>query len=151
MTARTFKYVNRLAKALTGRSGLTQEEAVASADSRLSILRERSLDEVDRTILEIAAIAETITGLDDPDVQKIYAAANRIVAIAGVFERAELGEAAYSLCELISRLRAVDRWSAAMVAVHVNALQVMRAAQEHTPEHRAALREGLRRVVSGVV
>lgn len=151
MVVRTFKYVNRLAKALGRRSGLTLQEAVTAADERLEVLRERSLREVDRTILDIAALAQAAKSLDDPRVQQIYVAANRIVAIAGVFEKDELGEAAYSLCELISRFRAVERWSSDMVAVHVDALQAMRAAQSHTAAHRAALREGLQRVVAGVV
>lgn len=150
MTARTFKYENRLAKTLNYKKGLTLTEAVTAADGRLVELRERTLDEIDATVAEIQALAQDIKRLDDPRVQDIYAAANRINAIAGVFERTEMGEAAYSLCELISRFRANERWSSAMVAVHVDALQVMRQVQDHDPDHCKALREGLRKVVESV-
>lgn len=150
MTARTFKYENRLAKTLNYKKGLTLTEAVTAADGRLVELRERTLDEIDATVAEIQALAQDIKRLDDPRVQDIYAAANRINAIAGVFERTEMGEAAYSLCELISRFRASERWSSAMVAVHVDALQVMRQVQDHDPDHCKALREGLRKVVESV-
>lgn len=150
MTARTFKYENRLAKTLNYKKGLTLTEAVTAADGRLVELRERTLDEIDATVAEIQTLAQEIKHLDDPRVQDIYAAANRINAIAGVFERSEMGEAAYSLCELISRFRASERWSSAMVAVHVDALQVMRQVQDHDPAHCKALREGLRKVVESV-
>jgi len=148
--ARTFKYVNRLAKALTKHSGLTMTEAVGRADERLVELRETTLNEIDRTVLQIQALAQDIKRLDDPRVQDIYGAANRIIAMAGVFEKTELGEAAYSLCELITRFRATNRWSAAMVAVHVDALQVMRQVQDHDPAHCTALKMGLRKVVESV-
>lgn len=145
--ARTFKYVNRLAKALTKQSGLTLTEAVSRADVRLGDLRERTLEEIDQTVLRILELAQEVQRVDDPKVQEIYGAANRIIAMAGVFDRTELGEAAYSLCELITRFRAAGRWSSAMVAVHVDALQVMRQVQDHDPAHCKALREGLRKVV----
>lgn len=150
MTAKTFKYENRLAKALNYKTGLTLKEAVTAADGRLVELRVRTLDEIDATVAQISAMAQDIKRLDDPRVQDIYSAANRIIAIAGVFERSEMGEAAYSLCDLITRFRASDRWSSAMVAVHVDALQVMRQVQDHDPAHCKALREGLRKVVEAV-
>ncbi|ACG79780.1 cheE protein [Phenylobacterium zucineum HLK1] len=150
MTARTFKYANRLAKALVQRSGMNLKEAVAAAEVQLEVLREPTLEELDRTVHEIAAAAPAIDRLDDPRVDDVYVAANRIIAMAGIFGRDELGEAAYSLCELITRLRASGKWSSAMVAVHVEALQVMRRPQDHTPEHTRALRDGLRKIVSAV-
>ncbi|MGA0605878.1 hypothetical protein ACO2Q0_07735 [Phenylobacterium sp. VNQ135] len=148
--ARTFKYVNRLAKALTQHSGLTMREAVKAADARLAQLRENTLTEIDGIVLRIQALSQDITRLDDPRVQQVYGAANQIIALAGVFEKTELGEAAYSLCELITRFRNTGRWSAAMVAVHVDALQVMRQVQDHDPAHCTALKHGLRKVVESV-
>jgi hypothetical protein len=148
MTARTFKYVNRLAQALSKRHGLTLAEAVKAADTRLEDLRERTLAEIDGAVHEIQTLAQDIRAVDDPRVQQIYGAANRIVAVAGVFDRAELGQAAYSLCELITRFRASGRWSAPMVAVHVDALQVMRHLQDQDRDHCQALHEGLRQVVA---
>lgn len=148
--ARTFKYVNRLAKALTKHSGLTQSEAIKAADGRLVQLRENTLNEIDQTVCHILDLARQVTSLDDPRVQEIYGAANRIIAMAGVFEKTELGEAAYSLCELITRFRNHGKWSAAMVAVHVDALQVMRQVQDHDPAHCTALKLGLRKVVESV-
>lgn len=150
MTAKTFKYENRLAKALNYKTGLTLKEAVTAADGRLVELRERTLDEIDHTVCHILELAKQVTRLDDPRVQEIYVSANRIIAMAGVFERTELGEAAYSLCELITRFRSANRWSTAMVAVHVDALQVMRQVQDHDPDHCKALRAGLRKVVDSV-
>lgn len=148
MLPRTFKYANRLAK-VVGPKGLTPEQAVAAAEERLEVVKDRSLEEIDRCIAEIAALAPQVDDPDGPGAAKLYAEGNRVIAIAGVFALDELGEAAYSLCELITRFRAAGMWNAAMVAVHVDALVVMRE-QGVSAEHRRALREGLRRIIETV-
>lgn len=150
MTARTFKYENRLAKTLNYKKGLTLTEAVTAADGRLVELRERTLDEIDATVAEIQALAQDIKRLDDPRVQDIYAAANRINAIAGVFERTEMGEAAYSLCELIHRFQAAGRFSWPMVEVHLDGLRLLRHPDDHADDHRTQVLSGLRQVAASV-
>lgn len=151
MTARIFKPDNRLAQVLSLTKGLTTQQALGAAADRLEYVREASLGEVDRAVQEIARLSGQVTSPDDPAAQEVYAAANRVLALAGVFGLSELGEVAFSLCELITRLRAKGQWNAPMVMVHVDALYVMRSPDDHAPERRDALRTGLGRILEAAL
>ena len=151
MTARVFKHQNRLAKkALIPNKGKTREEAVANAQERLEGMRDISIAEIDRTIEEIIELGRAIESAEDERVTTLYAAANRILAIAGVFDLNELGDASYSLCELVSRMDESGIWKRDMVLIHVDAIQVMRNPDQHGEAQREALRAGLRQLLEQV-
>ena len=139
---------NRLAKLVLKRGGLTKAAASAAAEENLAAIHDECLAEVDRNLdlLKRSAaeprIAETVT------IQReIYAHANTIAGIAGCCGLAEMGEAAFSLCELVDRQIASGAWSARAVTVHIDAMTLLRAQDGAlTPAGRRAMIEGLRSV-----
>ncbi|WP_374469879.1 hypothetical protein [Phenylobacterium sp.] len=148
--ANIFKYENRLAKTVVKKGGLSAEQAIAAAEERVEEVRQPTLDDIDRAMAEILALGE---GLREPEpraLQRMYVEANRIVAVAGVFGLGQLGEAAYSLCELISRFQAGGRYSRPMIEVHLDGLKLLRQPESHAEAHRAQVLTGLRQVAASV-
>ncbi|HEY8618132.1 hypothetical protein [Phenylobacterium sp.] len=145
-----FKYENRLAKTVVKKGGLSAGEAIAAADERVEQVRQPTLDDIDRALGELAALGSELKGPDAVTLETMYRDANRIVAVAGVFGLGELGDAAYSLCELISRFQAGGRFSRPMVDVHLDGLKLLRQPQDHAEDRRAEVLRGLRQVAASV-
>lgn len=59
---------------------------------------------------------------------ELYAAANRVVAIAGVFALHDMSGHAYELCEAISRMQDAGAWKSAVVPGLVDSLHGARSA-----------------------
>jgi hypothetical protein len=149
--AQMIKPDNRLKNALSKTKGMSRNQAVKNATERLELVRGISLAEVDRTLEEeIVVLSREIRDVDDPRVADLYTAANRIVAVAGIFDLTELGEASYSLCELITRLTDGGVWRREMVMVHSEAMQLLRHPSAQPEEARQALKTGLRKVLAQV-
>ena len=125
--------------------GIRVPDALKKAAENLETIRDDCLGALDEQLTEIERLCAE-GGDDPPDTVKldIYRISNDILAVAGVFSLVELGEAAFSLCELIDRLRGGGGWSRAAVAVHVSAFRLLRNPDDHTD--RSALVQGLRRV-----
>jgi hypothetical protein len=149
--AQMIKPDNRLKNALSKTKGMSRTQAVKAATERLELVRGISLAEVDRTLEEeIVFLSRDIRDVDDPRVPDLYAAANRIVAVAGIFDLTELGEASYSLCELITRLTDGGVWRREMVMVHAEAMQILREPGAQPEAARVALKGGLRKILAQV-
>lgn len=149
--ANMIKPDNRLKNALSKTKGLSRNQAVKAATERLEVIRGISLEEIDRTLEEeIVVLSRDIRDAADPRVGELYAAANRIVAVAGIFELIELGEAGYSLCELITRLQDGGVWRREMVMVHAEAMALLRHPSAQPEAARAALKAGLRKILAQV-
>lgn len=149
-TANVFKYENRLAKTVVRKGGLTAEEAIASAEARVEQVRQPTLEDIDRGLDEIAVLRDGLGDGEPGALQQMYVEANRIVAVGGVFGLGELGEAAYSLCELISRFQDGGRFNRAMIDVHLDGLRLLRQPDAHEAAHRAQVLAGLRQVAAAV-
>jgi len=150
--ANTFKYENRLAKSVVGRGGMSAAEALSSAQAAVEEIRDPTIAEIDATLSEIYALGEQLKdGSDEDALQRMYVCSNRVVATGGVFDLGELGKAAYSLCELVSRFQTLDRFQWQMIRVHLDGLKLLRHPDEHAPEHRAQVLDGLRQVATSVV
>lgn len=150
MTATTFKYANRLAKTLKG--GMTAAEAIRGATAAVELVREPTLASIDANLQEIYALADEMKeGSNEEGLQRMYVCSNRIVATAGVFGLGDLGQAAYSLCELVSRFQTLDRYAPRLIQVHIDGLKLLRAPDGHEAGHRAAVLEGLRQLATSVV
>ena len=137
------KVENRLAKLAQTPGGVTLAEALKRADRNLDTVREDYLNVLDEQIGRI----ERLSAGDRPEphvVDELYACSNELLAVAGVFGLGELGEAAYSFCELLDRLRRTNAWSRQSVAVHVNTMKLLRH-----PERTASL-GGCRAVLDGL-
>ena len=148
--ANVFKYENRLAKTVVRKGGLTAEEAIASAEARVEEVRQPTLEDIDRGLDEIAVLRDGLGEGEPGALQQMYVEANRIVAVGGVFGLGELGEAAYSLCELIHRFQSAGRFSWPMVEVHLDGLKLLRHPDGHAEAHRAQVLSGLRQVAASV-
>ncbi|WP_334162348.1 hypothetical protein [Phenylobacterium sp.] len=150
-TANFFKYENRLAKTVVKKGGMSAEEAIAAAEARVEQVREPTLADIDRALHEILTLGEAQRGGVAPDLlSRMYDEANRIVAVGGVFGLGQLGEAAYSLCELIHRFQSAGRFSWPMVEVHLDGLKLLRHPDEHAEAHRSQVLSGLRQVAASV-
>ena len=148
--ANIFKYENRLAKTVVKKGGLSADEAIAAAEERVEQVRQPTLDDIDRGRAEISALAGGLGDGEPRALEGMYRQANQVVAVAGVFGLGELGEAAYSLCELISRFQTSGRFSRPMVDVHLDGLKLLRQPQDHSEAHRAQVLSGLRQVAASV-
>lgn len=125
--AKTFTPRNPLAEAVSA-EGIDRNAAAAEARANLEHLRPESMAELDRTLKMMAEVAPTITDVDDARVDDLYAGANRIVAIAGVFALHDLSGQAYELCEAISRMQEAGAWKPAVVLGFLASLRDARAA-----------------------
>jgi hypothetical protein len=149
--AQMIKPDNRLKNALSTGKGLSRNQAVQAATERLEMVRGISLAEVDRTLEEeIVFLSRDIREVSDPRVTDLYAAANRIVAVAGIFDLTELGEASYSLCELVTRMTDGGIWRREMVMVHAEAMQILRHPSSQPEAARVALKTGLRKILAQI-
>jgi hypothetical protein len=124
--ANTFTPRNPLGDVLS-EDGISRNEAAAEAHANLEHLRDESMAELDRTLQLMAEVAPQIAAVDDPQAAELYAAANRVVAIAGVFSLHELSGHAYELCEAISRMQEAGVWKSDVTQDFMQALQDARA------------------------
>ena len=142
-------YENRLSKLVQEPGGLRVCDAIDQAQHNLESVRDECMHTVDERLAEIEALHAAAPKEPDEDaVERIYRAANDIHALAGVFGLAELGKAAFSLCELVDRLRVAHKWDGASVEVHLFALRLLRHPDEHAD--RAAILDGLLKVTNRV-
>jgi len=127
-TVRRIKVENRLAKLVQVPGGISLAEALERADQNLEKVKDEYLAVLDEKIARI----EQLAGAAKPDpavVDELYGVSNDMVTVAGVFGLGELGQAAYSFCELLDRLRQTGAWSPQAVAVHVSAMKLLRHPQ----------------------
>jgi hypothetical protein len=149
---RVFSYENRLASTLVQRGGMSAVEAVRSAEATVEDLREPSLAQIDASLQEIYGLGEQMAaGVDEAGLARMYDCANRVLAMGGVFGLGDLGKAAYSLCELVSRFQRLERFNAAMIRVHLDGLKLLRHPDAHPAKAREQVLAGLHQVAASVV
>jgi hypothetical protein len=121
------EWSNRLGRMLKDPGGITVRKALEQADENLESIREQSLAAIDARLEQIQA-CNRAAGKDPTEAAKaeIYAHANEIHGVAGTFGLHQMGEVAFSLCELVDRLRERGAWSSQGVEVHVAALRLFR-------------------------
>lgn len=153
-SAKTFKIENRLAKSVVTKGGMSAKEALSAAQAAVDEMRDPTIAEIDASLQEIYALGERLKGataFDEEALQRMYVRANRVVAMGGVFGLGELGQAAYSLCELVSRFQTLERFSWQMVQVHLDGLRLLRTPGDHAAAIREQVLAGLRQVATSVV
>jgi hypothetical protein len=141
---------NRMKKLLEEPGGLTQRDALGRAHQNIGMIRHEIVAEVERNIAELTkAAARAAQDAEDMSARRdLYTHANVVVGLAGSCGLDDVGKAAFSLCELVDRY-GTDRWDAAYVAVHLNALSAL-GEGKGTPQSRAAILDGLNQVVARV-
>jgi len=132
--------------------GKTVEEATQDAESNMESIRDKVLTAMDKKVQRLLDSAAAITVDPNPEVlTDCYNVANEIFSLAGAFGKEQMGEAAYSLCELIDRSREAGKWSDPAFQAHMNALRLMRHDEtEEGQEARKVVLEGLKSVVDAV-
>ena len=151
MSSATFQFrENRLAKLVLAPGGVSEPKAVAAAEANLATIKADCVAEVDRAFdllkQSLAQVAD-----DAASKRAVYANANAIAGIAGCCGLGEMGEAAFSLCELVDRLVESSTWDKASIAVHLDALNLLRSLDEGlSAEGRRSIVDGLRNVAGRV-
>lgn len=151
--ANTFKYENRLAKSVTTKGGMSAAEALSAAQRAVELVRDPTIAEIDANLQEIYDLGDQLKAADAFDetaLQKMYVCANRVVAMGGVFGLGELGQAAYSLCELVSRFQTLERFQWQLIRVHLDGLRLLRSPGDHAATIRDEVLSGLRQVATSV-
>lgn len=138
---------SRLSVLLNQPGGMTAAEAAAAAHHRLQAIHGEAVAGIDGMVARMAALGPRLAqGPDRAALDELYVLANAVFGTAGLFGLGALGEVAYSLCELIDRLRASGGWHPAALQVHLNGLALARAAGSGAQP----VTEGLRRVAESV-
>ena len=147
----TFKIENRLKNTSVGKGGLTRGEAIEAAVLQIEMVRAPTLAHIDAALATIALMREGMQAGPNPGaLSRMYDAANQIVATAALFDLRELGEAAYCLCELVSRFQAGGKFNLKLIEVHTDGLRLLREPDSHSAAHRQAVLVGLNQVAASV-
>jgi hypothetical protein len=152
-TGNTFKYENRLAKSIVSKGGMSPAEALKAAQNAVEQVRDPTIAEIDSNLQQIYGLAEQLkatNAFDEEALHGMYVCSNRVVAMGGVFGLGELGQAAYSLCELVSRFQTLERFQWSMVQVHVDGLRLLRQPGDYPAALREEVLAGLRQVATSV-
>lgn len=140
--------VSRLSLLVHKPGGMTAAEASAAAHARLRNMQPEAIASIDTMIACMAALGQPLAqGPDRAALDELYVLANAVFGTAGLFGLDAVGEVAYSLCELIDRLRASGVWHPLAVQVHLNGLALARGTGGEAG-HAVAL--GLRRVAGSI-
>lgn len=138
---------NRLAKLIRTPGGITVADALARATQNVEDLRGNYDAVLDGKIAELGLLAADDAVMATPDVlQAIYGLSNEIFCEAGSFGYIELSQAAYSLCEFLTRKRDHHQFIAG-IRVHTDAMRLLRhpgVSEDATA--RIAVLQGLKRV-----
>jgi hypothetical protein len=128
--------------------GMRIGDALLKAAANLELIREPCLEDVDEQLERLDRLSSQGGESPDDDLKlEMYRCGNDIHAIAGVFGLVEMGAAAFSLCELIDRLRTSGGWTKPAVDVHLSSLHLLRHPAD---EDRASVVEGLIRLTDKV-
>ena len=139
---------SRLSMLLNQPGGMTAAEAAAAAHARLRNMQTEAVASIDIMIARMAALGPPLAqGPDKAALDELYVLANAIFGTAGLFGLHEVGEVAYSLCDLIERLRASGTWHPLAIQVHLNGLTL---ARDTGGDAAHAVTQGLRRVAGSI-
>lgn len=144
---------NRLAKLVRQPGGIGPHQALAAASANLETISDDLLAGVDEQMQHIEALGADPALAQDPALQaEMYQRSNLVAGMAGHCGRIELGQAAYTLCEVLDRFLGGAAWSAPAVLVHLDALKLLRTMGEAAPEEdRKAVVQGLRQVTERII
>jgi hypothetical protein len=143
-------HTKRLSAKINQPGGLTEDEAIEAATANLESLRGRTEHELDVTLQQIRSIGHALQAPPDPaSVRELYSLSNSVVGIAGVYGMSGLSAVAYSLCDLVDRLRTTKTWNSPAVRIHVDSLLLM---QGNGPgkEQEVVIQQALRRLLDRV-
>jgi hypothetical protein len=151
MTVITRRPENRLAKVVWLPGGKTIAQALDDAQANLEEIRAEQLGLLNSKLDELQALGKQSEKSPTlANIEGLYALSSEVIDIAGLFGLPELGHAAFSLCELLDRLKSRKAWNWPAVQVHLHGLLVLADLDKTPPEGRQDVVEGLRQVCQRV-
>ena len=119
-------HTKRLAAKINQPGGQTEEEAISAATANLETLRDRTQHELEITLQQIRAVGRALETPPDPAmVRQLYSLSNTVVGISGIYGMSGLSNVAYSLCDIVDRMRMSRTWNAESVQIHIDSLLLM--------------------------
>ena len=151
MTVITRRPENRLGKVIWIPGGKTIAQALEDAQGNLDEIRGQELDGLRAKLEQIQALGKKNQLTPNAaDIKALYALSSEVIDIAGLFGLPELGQAAFSLCELLDRLHSRKTWNWPAVQVHLHGLLILADPDKTPPDARSAVVDGLRQVCDRV-
>jgi hypothetical protein len=151
MTVITRRPENRLAKVVWLPGGKSIAQALDDAQANLEEIRAEQLGLLNSKLDELQALGKQSEKSPTlANIEGLYALSSEVIDIAGLFGLPELGHAAFSLCELLDRLKSRKAWNWPAVQVHLHGLLVLADLDKTPPEGRQDVVEGLRQVCQRV-
>lgn len=140
---------NRLGKLIRKPGGVKVAEALRQAEENLAELAPEFLAAMDEALAELEGLLRARASAPaEAEVARAYRRTNDLVAMAAHAGYPELGQAAFSLCELIDELQTAGAWRPPSVEVHLDSLRALRQLRSGDAEVAAAILEGLKAVVA---
>jgi hypothetical protein len=148
MSVRMRPRVNTLAKMVNQPGGMRAEDALRKAEENLDTIKPVLAEEVEKNLASLLELLDAAATRPEKTVlDEAYLRSNQVAGMAGLSGMAPLGQAAFSLCELLDKLGVAERWSAEAVDVHLNAMRLLRRMPE-ADKATAHILQGLREVVA---
>ncbi len=126
-SVRFIRRENPLAKMIQSPGGVRVSEALEQASANLDSIREKTIAEVDSDLSVIEQLlAQAVERPATDTLKQAYRCCNTVAGMAGSCGLGGVGQAAFSLCELLDRLIHGGGWSHQGVLVHLNAMKLLR-------------------------
>ena len=117
----------KLSQQIDEPGGRTVALAVQAAEEGVGTLKNAAVGAVDSQLSEVdeafAAVPETF---DPAAMGKLYDRVNGLIGICSTADLKDMDKAAYILCDLLDRMMAARRMERVPIAVHVQALHILR-------------------------
>lgn len=132
-----------LTKQIKAPGGIGVSMAIMRANKAVEGMRDHLIETADGHIAEAEAAVAAIDGTRE-SMQRLYDAADQLVAIAGACDLPGVVEAALGLCDLADWLIQRDQVEKAALEVHVSAFRLLR--HSTSPAEQEPVLAGLRKV-----
>lgn len=140
---RKFVPENRLSKALTDPAGMLASQAVKNAERNVENVRPEYIEPLKIKMNQLVSTGTDIMQTRSPEAApELYRLAREVMSDAGMIGLRAVSRAAHSLCELMSAgERHPHQWTG--IAVHVEALSILRSDLEGKGANVGAMLDGL--------
>ena len=131
MSSVTFHFPkHRLSTLLKKPGGKTVADAVTAANQGLATIQADCAAAVAELLVGLNSLwAARRESLDQPALEELYKECNRLVGVADAAGLVALDRSAFSLCDLLDRMMASDRWDRESIEVHIQALNLLQNPQ----------------------
>jgi hypothetical protein len=120
---------NRLAQRV-GTKGVSRSTAIQQAQANLVSMREEGIAYIDVNLDGLNASFADPAAEPAKQAETLYELSDAISSTASLFGFADLGKAAYSLCQLLSAADPEKGFNRAAVKAHLDGMQILRKSTE---------------------